>query len=692
MSYLGPISHRAIARAVLVPAMSCLVLGIAAQGAGAVGWLPEVSPTGNSTCAFLTQSPTIVSTKDGGTIAAWQREDDATCGQVGAVNRVEVGVRPPGGSFGAPQVLSNPALDSTGVKLAADAAGNVIAVWVENGVIRYSLRPAGGGFSAANSIPGAAAGASAPDVSLGGNTAVVAWVAGGSTQVAIKPAGSDVFGVAQTITIPVEAPADVDVDINEAGAAVLTWQTIGPVLDTLHAAARPPGGAFGQLADIFTTTANNDSIRAPQVEVDPTGRATAVWTYFDSASNRSRVRTAERGVAGNFGTVDTISNATVDSAPLGSLDADVDSEGNVIAVWWGGTIQAAYKPAGGSFGPVIQNISAPNFVITTPHVAFDAAGRAIAVWLSPGGPNFGVQGAVLNKGTASFGPVGEHALSSAGGDLIDGPTPVALDDVGNGVSIWRHALDTSPALGIQPGFFRLESAALDTVAPVLSANIPSSGIQDVPINVSATATDRLSAISFTWNFGDGATANGAVASHAFTKSGTYTVTVTATDGANNASSVSGSVTIPPIPATGPDPRLTLNDLRVIPNAFRAATKGPTVKSGALKPWTRVTYKINIPARVRFTFESPRAGRRSGSRCAKPAPSNRKGKRCIRYVAVKGSFSRKRPAGGDRFTFTGRLLNHRLRAGSYRLVATATANGRSGVPARRTFRILAPRTK
>jgi hypothetical protein len=101
----------------------------------------------------------------------------------------------------------------------------------------------------------------------------------------------------------------------------------------------------------------------------------------------------------------------------------------------------------------------------------------------------------------------------------------------------------------------------------------------------------------------------------------------------------------------------------------------------------VTYSLSIPAKVTFSFERPRAGRRSGPRCAKPAPSNRRGKPCIRYVAVKGSFSRTRPRGADRFTFTGRLLGHALTAGSYRLVATASANGRSGAAARRTLRIL-----
>jgi hypothetical protein len=691
MSHLGRrIRHRAIARAILATGLSCVVLAAGAEGAGAVGFLPAVNATPDLTCNFLKQSSTIASTPDGTTIAAWEQRDDCLLGPT----HVVVAVRPPNGAFGAPRTLSDPAVEATDIKLVGDAAGNVFAAWVEGGNIRYSLRPVGGDFATPVPILGAGPGASAPAVAYAGGHAVVAWVRGADAEVAVKPAGSATFGAVQSFASPAEQAADVAVAVTPSGAATFTWQTVGAVLDTLHAAGLAPGGVFAELPTVFTTTANNDAIRRPQVEMSPAGGATLLWTYFDSASNTSKVLTAERPAASIFGSVDTISNASVNSGPLGSLDLAVDGAGNAIAMWWATTMQAAYKPAGGSFGPVIQNISAPNFVITFPRVAFDAGGRAVAVWSSPGGPIFGVQGAVLNKGAGAFGAVGEHAQPSDGGHLIDGETPIALDDEGNAVSIWRHALDINAAAPqIQPGFFRLESAALDTVAPVLTANIPSSGIQDVPVNVSATATDRLSGVTFTWNFGDGATGAGATTSHAFTRSGTFTVTATATDAGNNAASVSKSITIPPIPATGPDPRLAINNLRISPNAFRAATKGPAVKSGKLKPWTRVTYSLNVPATVKFTFERPRVGRRAGSRCAKPAPSNRGGRRCVRYVAVKGSFSRKRPAGGDRFTFTGRINGHRLARGRYRLVARASARGRVGAAARRTFTILSPaRTK
>jgi hypothetical protein len=57
------------------------------------------------------------------------------------------------------------------------------------------------------------------------------------------------------------------------------------------------------------------------------------------------------------------------------------------------------------------------------------------------------------------------------------------------------------------------------------------------------------------------------------------------------------------------------------------------------------------------------------------------------VAARGGFTRSRPAGPDRFTFSGRLAGRALAAGSYRLLATPPADGRSGAPARAPLRIV-----
>jgi hypothetical protein len=61
--------------------------------------------------------------------------------------------------------------------------------------------------------------------------------------------------------------------------------------------------------------------------------------------------------------------------------------------------------------------------------------------------------------------------------------------------------------------------------------------------------------------------------------------------------------------------------------------------------------------------------------------------CWVWGALLGSFTRTRPPGADRFTFTGRLTGHALKPGRYRLVATPTANRHTGKPTRAGLRIL-----
>jgi hypothetical protein len=100
----------------------------------------------------------------------------------------------------------------------------------------------------------------------------------------------------------------------------------------------------------------------------------------------------------------------------------------------------------------------------------------------------------------------------------------------------------------------------------------------------------------------------------------------------------------------------------------------------------VTYRLNVAARVRFAVERRSSGRRVGGRCVETTSSNRGRAACVRYLRVSGSFTRTRPAGSDRFTFTGRIAGRSLRAARYRLLVTPTAGGRTGATKRASFRI------
>lgn len=127
----------------------------------------------------------------------------------------------------------------------------------------------------------------------------------------------------------------------------------------------------------------------------------------------------------------------------------------------------------------------------------------------------------------------------------------------------------------------------------------------------------------------------------------------------------------------PAPVAAVTRLRLSPSTFRAARSGPSVRAAAVPTAARVSYAVNAPATVRFAAQ----------RCVTPTTSNRQSRRCTRFVSVRGSFSRSRPAGGDRFTFTGRLGGRVLQPGHYRLVATPSGDGRTGKRTRALFRIV-----
>ncbi|MGH2918858.1 MAG: hypothetical protein ACRDLS_09730 [Solirubrobacteraceae bacterium] len=147
----------------------------------------------------------------------------------------------------------------------------------------------------------------------------------------------------------------------------------------------------------------------------------------------------------------------------------------------------------------------------------------------------------------------------------------------------------------------------------------------------------------------------------------------------------------PAPGTSP-PAPELRLLSIKPRAFVAAKKGSSTRAVARRAsGARVRYRLDVAAKVRFVVQRRRAGRRVGAgtsgECVAPTKQNRTRAKCVRYVAVKGSFSRSARAGSNRVYFTGRLGGRTLRPGAYRLVATPTADGVTGNTVRRSFRVI-----
>jgi hypothetical protein len=94
-------------------------------------------------------------------------------------------------------------------------------------------------------------------------------------------------------------------------------------------------------------------------------------------------------------------------------------------------------------------------------------------------------------------------------------------------------------------FFRFQAASFDAAAPALTSSVPPGGALGAPIGMAAATFDRVSPVSVAWGFGDGGTASGGAVSHAFGTAGAFTVTVTATDAAGNATAATHPVVIAP---------------------------------------------------------------------------------------------------------------------------------------------------
>ena len=99
-----------------------------------------------------------------------------------------------------------------------------------------------------------------------------------------------------------------------------------------------------------------------------------------------------------------------------------------------------------------------------------------------------------------------------------------------------------------------ESITVSSPPPALATSFaydPSAPVQGATISFAASASGGTLPYVFNWNFGDGSTATGASATHAFTSSGSYTVRLSVNDGGSPSQSASFNKTIDVAPSPQP---------------------------------------------------------------------------------------------------------------------------------------------
>jgi PKD repeat protein len=267
----------------------------------------------------------------------------------------------------------------------------------------------------------------------------------------------------QTVSQPGQDASGQRVAFDQGGDAVAVWQSTGPQT-VIMASARAAGGAFSAPQALSDPSAYSMS---PDVASDAQGDAIAVWLHFDGAN--ARVQAAYRPAGGSFGAPQTLSPAGYEArGPRVAMNAS----GEAVLVWSLASgltekLQASSAAPGGAFGEPVD-LTAFATVASVPQIALDSHGDAIAVWDGWDGSNIRIQDAVRPAG----GGFGAPRYLSQAGDNADTPQ-VAFDAIGNALVVWRF--DGSPASTIQ-GDYR-----------------PTDGEFDAPQTISASSSQPAQA-------------------------------------------------------------------------------------------------------------------------------------------------------------------------------------------------------
>ena len=516
--------------------------------------------------------------------------------------------------------------------------------------------------------------------------------------------------------IDISAPSTLDQDprvaVDAQGNAVAVWRRYNANEYIVQSAARPENGRWRAPVNL---SAAGHSAGGAQVAVDPQGNAVAIWQRFKSR-NVIAVQSAVRPVGGSWQAPVELSASDQDSSTHPQVA--VAANGDAVAVWKNDgvssfIVKAAARPAGGGWqAPVDISAAGPHAPRTVlgqvfPTVAVDARGDAVAVWdYPPTATTSIVQGAVRTAGTWQP-PVN---LSAAGqnADAAD----VAVDPRGNAVAVWGRLVRTTP---------------IGTTSVVQGAVRAAGETWQAPVNISTTSQSAVSphvavdpqnnAVAI-WSAEQAGTQadSSIVQSAARAAGGTWQAPVdiatagspgvdsadVAVDAQGNAVAVWDRYTGRPrylvegdggsiaqtadYAATKPPPVVpSLARMRLSPSTFRAGQTVTAVRPRA----TQVSYTLNVAASVRFTVQRLGSGRKVAGRCVKPTNNNRRRTRCVRFVRLRGSFTRRRPAGPDRFAFNGDISNRGrlLTPARYRLLATPIAKSRTGAAAYAAFRIV-----
>jgi hypothetical protein len=390
------------------------------------------------------------------------------------------------GAWQEPALISAPMLPParrSNSAVAVDIQGNAVSLWRMNelpaGIIEAAFRPAATGVwspAATISAPGEAAADARAAFDEQGDLFVV-WQRldpGGSRVVADERRAKDGRWLSPVAISPAgrsAGPANLAVDAQ--GDTIAAWSSGGAV-----EVAASRAGANWQL--LFSATqAPSSEPGDPAVAIGPYGERLVAWESAVERPGRQRVSTVYAATGSSSGAWSTpaqlsspIPSVSPPALPPGrfarlgdfSPQAELDQWGNATVAWYhavGGnsSARAAMRiGAEGSWQAPVE-LSAPGErVNSSPHVAADALGNAIAVWDS----EEAVRAAFRAQATAAW--LAPVSLST--GREMPYLSQLAVNARGDAIVAWQEAAGGISAIAFNDSSIPAQATERPTISSV----------------------------------------------------------------------------------------------------------------------------------------------------------------------------------------------------------------------------------
>ncbi|HEY7255609.1 MAG TPA: PKD domain-containing protein [Solirubrobacterales bacterium] len=447
--------------------------------------------------------PQIEMTGGGQAVAVWKRLVNPP-----GVYMIQASIRPPGGAFGAPvdaaaMPESAVTIFPNGLQMALNDDGDVAIAWTRNDpessvdndatFVEATVRPAGGSFSKPEmvSLP------IEPPIEEPSEPPVYLHLSAAEPSVAIDPAGDVVvswryFDGEDEVIEAAERPAggtfsepevisstgidssETEVAMDGSGNAIAVWEEFEATESIVRASLRPPGGEFEAPEDL---SESGKSSFGPEIAMTPAGLATVVWTRAEE--EELSIQTSSRPPGGAFSAPVNVTPASENSTSPVDTDLKMNDAGDAVVAWPGRAnggepvVKAAVRSGTGAFStPAEVSATSPDFL--HPDVAIDAAGNATVVWNRSNGVNSIAQAAGYDAAPPEMRGISVPPTGTVGVPVTFSAAPfdvwpLASTEFNFGDGLGAPGTTASHAYSA-PGVYTVTATAVDAAGTPVSAS------------------------------------------------------------------------------------------------------------------------------------------------------------------------------------------------------------------------------